>query len=184
MQMLMRVDVRQPQARPLEPFQLGAELAADVVGIDRPAGGADEELAPRQVEAPVAIDKRWYLGGRQQWRVLADDREMGPDADAVGVAERRRPRVEGRRDGERGGAGDDPVAVGREDGPAHAAGETEIVSVDDEEPVGHSSGSQCRTDAGRGRSRRISGTRRRISRTMSRITAPDDSVDTPRVRAK
>src|SRR5437660_9558233 len=109
-----------------ELLDLGVHLPLDV-----PRVGSRRCVAVVADEAAVGIDERAPTGERPA------EREIDVNADTqTGIAERRQLLGIDRRGGEQGRAGDDAVAVRRQDTGADPGRKTEVVGVDDE-PAGH-----------------------------------------------
>ena len=130
----MGVEVGHRHAGVEELVELRRELTTEVIGIDRAHRGASHELLPGEREPTGGIHERRDLASRQEWRVLAHCGEVGADGEP-GVSQRVGVSVEGRRHHERRGGGDGAAFVGLEHSSAHACGEAEIVSVDDQDPA-------------------------------------------------
>ena len=183
---LMRVDVRHRHADAQDAFELGRELAADVVGIDASDQAPTDARPVAEREAAAAFDERRHLARGEQRRVLADECEMCAEPERRGRAQHVSRVVELARDREHRGRGHDPVEMCTPHGAVDTARQSEVVGGDDQEP-GHEAsglGLDAGTPAVIGVTFLRSERRRTISPTMVRMIPSDESVETPRVRGK
>jgi hypothetical protein len=119
------------QMRRLAPHEVGELLDLRVhLALDVPCIGPRRGVARVADEAAVGVDERSPAGERPT------EREVDVNADAEpAVAERGQLLGVDRRRGEQGRAGDDAVAVCRQDAGADTRREAEVVGVDDEPPA-------------------------------------------------
>ena len=196
----MGVEVREGQAVRSQRLHLRGELAPHVVGVDPTERAAGEERPPARREVPALVDERRHLPGGEHRALVAHQRQVGADAEP-GVPQRGRGVRQRRAVGEGRRAGDDPARAGTQNRLAEARRQAEVVGVHDEERPGHFRGRTYPTGprgaglspAGAGPSGcrspahpapRIFGASARHSARIPWIVPHDDSVETPRERAK
>ena len=173
--MLVSVEVAEPDARRRHPFQLRGELATDVLRVQPPDQPARDNGPVRKGEGAALVDQGRNLPRAEQRRILTHDREVTARVERRVVAQHVRGQLEGPADGQQRRRGGDTVQVGLEHGPADASRQPQVVGRDDE---------QRRHSRARGGSAFSSPRSRVISPSIARITAGEDSVETPRVRGK
>ena len=179
---LVGVEVVDRDARsPRIALELRAELAPHVVGVDASRGGPGAgPCATTSGKRPPPVDQGRDLAGREQRRVLADHGEVRADAEARGSRSTAAASSNAGPDREHRGRGDDAVAVCA----ARTARLTPSVRPRSS-ALTTTAGSRRRRPTGRRPAVSVSSARSPlISLSIVRITAGDDSVDTPRVRGK
>jgi len=174
MRVLVGVEMRDRNADALDPFQLGAEFAGDVVPVDAPGGSTGDDGSIGERKTPLPVHQSGHFACREEWAVLAHDREMGTEGQAVGRPHGRGGLFEGCTDGQHRRRGHDACGVRASDGAADPRGEAHVVGVDHQQAGHPATGARWASSA------RSS----RISFSIRRMTAGEDSVDTPRVRGK
>src|SRR5437762_191215 len=131
MHVLVRVQMRQPDARPLQPRDLRRELALDVVERHAPLQAGDDERLPRRAKPSIVCDERWNVVGRERGGAV-HEREVHADTERRAQAAARDLVFGGRRVREEAGARENAEVVRVENPFVHPDGEPEIVGVHDE----------------------------------------------------
>src|SRR5437773_3150759 len=168
---LVRVEMRQPDACAPQPVDLRGQLELHL-GERHPAAQAgDDERLPRTAEPFIVCDERGDPAGRERGCAV-HEREMNAHAERWSAA-RATDCVGCRRSArEQAGARQDPVIVGIEDAVVDANGQPEVVGIDDEAAY-HVISLRFGTPAPRARRRR--GTRATVTRAAAGARQPAGS---------